>query len=1115
MTGENRASGSGMLEGIRGWQGKATEKSFLAVKEAFRIFIFAMQADLSEEDKKYRNALSQEDSEHRNNLSDIENRYLINPNNSAEKECNRILNKLATEWKGPDGEKTVTDNRIKSFAFSFSYSGVFGSISSALRSKQDDRAVEDFRTQYERVSNLAAQANEAYENTVSCAKKVRDAKIRLNSRIFEDAKREEITAHNNRQKRIETEYKNAKEAVYNRYNEEFSAVFNSETFNSAWANIQVFMKPENGYTYSKSIPKNLYLGKRTFSVKSDADFFPEVINMVKGIDFRGIETMSDEIRIELPFFRSIEEGYSVYLKVSDNATKHSDTCVRDYVWKILMNFCAGQTVPLLLDFDVTTALTDFREIGEASGNRMVTRPWADEADIEKELGKVAQEHTNLTTSYSDDTESRMEREPVYFVAARNFPRGFTKNAVKSLSKIFTAGSGKGFFGIVQVNGAELAAKEADGEWKTLTSAVKNTSLYVEEVGNGYVICDGNSRDDFEFEAVTDDPEILRDIKSSIITGVKNYSRQVEKFEYLFSKDAGNAERTDMHDFNTWYTGDATEKFEVPLGISGASNVQKLSVRSTAQHALISGITGSGKSSLLRTMIVAAMMKYPPEQVNFYLIDFKEGVEFEPFGRYKLPWIKAIALNTQRAFALEILKFIEDEFEKRAGVMSRHNVNEISKVPGEVYPRIILVFDEIQELLREDDSITEKCVSILAKLVSEGRAMNINIVIASQSFANCIGIKTIKTNMAIRIAFKGAPESAQLIMGEAFDCAQLEQGGPGFGAINEASGEKGRTNFFSGGFLSNEELAGLLATFEATMNKRETKTRIMSIYVDRDRDNKFNRFICNNEVTPNTDPSRYELMLGDEFLIDKKREYFISREKSENLAVIGKDEETAKSVFAFSVLSALYGELASRAVNIQNELVRFIDLSDEYDKDPDYFEFMGSLFRKQISRVGLDKSREMINDTYNVLSERKNGRADCSERLFFMIFGIDSIMYLNTDSVSTSGEPSLREKLITIVREGPEHGINSIIWSRELNKFRNIFSDGVVQEEFRKRIFFGENKADAEFLTGSGEEVSLLTEKTVLYRDIYKSTASAFRVFELPERSWVARIEEIYSKIYTD
>lgn len=1114
ITGEGVNLNQGRLFEIRGWQDKATEESFLRVKSALRSFIAEMQIAFETEERYYRESLERETELYRNDIDDIKSRYLDEKNRAAEAEYNRTLSWLSSEWNGPEGTRTVKKANISALEFEFTDNSLLDKAVGLVRSGSDRRIIDDFDRRRAEVEGLSFKAEHAYEEVFSAAIRLRDLKIRLNNRIYEEIKREKVEAHNQRLEKIEAEYRRRKQVIYDSFNGEFVLYFNTGTFNDVWGNVRVFMKNAGNYSYSKSIPRNLYLGKRTFEIKAQSSFYPEVINMIKAIDFKGVSASAEKITITLPFFREIEEGYSVYIETKDASTEKSNNALRDYVWKILMNFTAGQTVPVLLDADITATLTCFKEIGENAGRKMVTSPWSDEEDIEREVSKVALEHTNLTTSYSGDTQARLEREPVYFVAARSFPKGFTKRAAQRLSKIFRAGSGNGFFGVVLANLAELTGQKDDEEWRSFVAAIKASSLYVSEENGTYYISDNGERDVFEFEAVMHSEDALNDIRTEIIAGVKSYSRQIEKFECLFSKDSGNIEKTDVHNVNTWYQSDAGNSFEVPLGISGASKVQKFRISGTAQHALLSGITGSGKSALLRTLIVGAMMKYSPQNVNFYLIDFKEGVEFESFSRYKLPWIKVIALNTQRIFALEILEYIKAEFEHRAEIMAQKGVNNISMITDEVFPRIILVFDEIQELLRADDEITEKCVQILATLVSEGRAMNVNVIIASQNFAVCNGIKDIKTNMAIRIAFPGAPESTKEIMGEDFDGSQLEQGGKGYGAINEASGEKGRTSFFSGGYLAPEELMGILAMFEATMANRRAETRIMSVHIERDRENKFNRFIRNSEVIPNRIASRYEMMLGDEFIINRRREYYISLEKGENMAVIGKSEKTARSIFCCAVLSALYGELASDAEKIKNELVRLIDLSDEDEENSDYFAFMHSLFPRQISRVGLSKSAEMINDTYSLLEDRVNGVKPSAERLFLMIFGIDSITPLRREKAA-EGTLTLKHKLYRILQDGPEHGINCIVWSRSFSIFKDIFEDEILDNDISKRIYFGDNQQEANELTSFDENVKKLGEKTVLFKDTDKTTASTFRVFELPDRSWIAKIQEIYDKYPSD
>ena len=58
---------------------------------------------------------------------------------------------------------------------------------------------------------------------------------------------------------------------------------------------------------------------------------------------------------------------------------------------------------------------------------------------------------------------------------------------------------------------------------------------------------------------------------------------------------------------------------------------ELGARGTAHHALVAGKTGSGKSTLMHTIITNLALTYSPDEVQLYLVDFKKGVEFQDAG----------------------------------------------------------------------------------------------------------------------------------------------------------------------------------------------------------------------------------------------------------------------------------------------------------------------------------------------------------------------------------------------------------------------------------------------------------------------------------------------------
>ena len=88
-------------------------------------------------------------------------------------------------------------------------------------------------------------------------------------------------------------------------------------------------------------------------------------------------------------------------------------------------------------------------------------------------------------------------------------------------------------------------------------------------------------------------------------------------------------------------------------------------RGTAQHALVAGKTGSGKSTLLHALITNLALTYSPEEAELYLVDFKEGVEFQWYATYRLPHARVVAIQSEREFGLSVLQRLDGILRERA------------------------------------------------------------------------------------------------------------------------------------------------------------------------------------------------------------------------------------------------------------------------------------------------------------------------------------------------------------------------------------------------------------------------------------------------------------------
>ena len=120
------------------------------------------------------------------------------------------------------------------------------------------------------------------------------------------------------------------------------------------------------------------------------------------------------------------------------------------------------------------------------------------------------------------------------------------------------------------------------------------------------------------------------------------------------------------------------------------------------HTIINGDTGSGKTNLLHILITNILLRYPPEEVQMYLIDFKHGTEFRKYINYNLPSFQAISICNEPEFALQILQAVRKELDDRVHKFGNTitNIRSYNQNAGKRLPRIILILDELYELVME-------------------------------------------------------------------------------------------------------------------------------------------------------------------------------------------------------------------------------------------------------------------------------------------------------------------------------------------------------------------------------------------------------------------------------
>jgi DNA segregation ATPase FtsK/SpoIIIE-like protein len=225
-----------------------------------------------------------------------------------------------------------------------------------------------------------------------------------------------------------------------------------------------------------------------------------------------------------------------------------------------------------------------------------------------------------------------------------------------------------------------------------------------------------------------------------------------------------------------WSGDTTDGLDVQIGVDSKGEPQRfvMGVRGV-HHGLVGGDVRMGKTNLLHVLISQLALCYPPEELELYLLDFKE-VEFDAYLTERLPHARAITSRTDREFGLSMLRRFHDEIERRARLCREARVTDLPdyrRETGQVLARALVIMDEFQVLFSEEDRLAREAGRLLADIAKRGAAFGLHLLLATQSPGGPLAayLRPVYEQMALRIALGcTAPSVSQAILGEGNEAA---------------------------------------------------------------------------------------------------------------------------------------------------------------------------------------------------------------------------------------------------------------------------------------------------------------------------------------------------------
>ena len=245
---------------------------------------------------------------------------------------------------------------------------------------------------------------------------------------------------------------------------------------------------------------------------------------------------------------------------------------------------------------------------------------------------------------------------------------------------------------------------------------------------------------------------------------------------------------------TWRPRAPRDRLRVPIGVGAGGQPVELDIKESAQggmgpHGLVIGATGSGKSELLRTLVLGLALTHSSEQLNFVLVDFKGGATFARFDT--LPHTSAIITNLEDELILvdRMKDALNGELVRRQEVLraagNYASVKDYERAreqgaPLEPMPSLFVVVDEFSELL----SAKPDFIDLFVMIGRLGRSLGVHLLLASQRLEEG-KLRGLDTHLSYRVGLRtfSAMES-RVVLGvpDAFELPSA----PGNGYLREAT-----------------------------------------------------------------------------------------------------------------------------------------------------------------------------------------------------------------------------------------------------------------------------------------------------------------------------------------
>lgn len=778
---------------------------------------------------------------------------------------------------------------------------------------------------------------------------------------------------------------------------------------------------------------------------SDTSNFTTSAISVGKTNFRLLPPLED-VEIERIDFLSVLGDKNLYITYD----KDSEFKATDFTNSVIAKLYAANPARLIetivIDTDFMTGLADTFKLLNRDLYKVVSRPEDIRATLTTLQDRASAILRNLLvnkgTTLQDYNSTHENKEANILLVLKGFPHGLSSDNLENLKRLSNVGPKVGIYIIILTDKDFVNYMDPRSSASFDVSEFNNNSnlYHFKQSGNSLTdilgtsdvdnVMEGNTR----FETLTEGEirSIVRDIngkcemKDDVIVSFS---------EYLPTKEM-------------WWSNASAKQIEIPFGLGNDMLVKSLKItqESGQNTAVVIGIPGSGKSVFLHSLICSAAVKYSPDELRMYLIDFS-GVEFNSYAIGKLPHARVIAPEAEREFGLSILNELVEEGSRRMSLCRDHNVSNIvdlKRVAPEIkVPRLLVIIDEFQKLFEiENDFIAKEANSKIHIIIQEFRKFGINLILATQKLPS--GSFLPRDLIANRIVFKSAPNDFDTLI-TTEDKKGIPRLRTGQCIYNSESGAAYGNEIVQGYYTSRNDIDALLAQLtEFEKDKAYTREQI-KVFRSNEQPEFRKRRMLPHHVGYRGAGQAIPIYVGESVSVsDYDVSFELNHENGNNLLIVGGESAVAENICFHSLLSA--------SVNHEQDNATLVVINGMRADNPLNQPIMDTLSAMPFTSLFPQKIEDIeatLTNIKDVLDERRTSGETDYTNIYIALFDAQSCRAFDPVSNGRIEKASNSSALMEyIIKNGPAVGVFTIM---QIDNVASVSRIGSVMPAFNHRV----------------------------------------------------------------